>query len=91
MYVICVSETAGHLRRYVREHDRASSFYVPSSRGSAEVCPEHDLFNKIYDTVPVQISSCEKSISFNIQYLVFSLSYRTSYVFSSAILKLLAF
>jgi len=57
MYVICVKETAGHVRMYVREYARVSRPYVPSSRGSVEVCPQHDFQNKIYRTVYVQISS----------------------------------
>jgi hypothetical protein len=181
MYVICVRESAGHVRMYAREHDRASSHYVdcfwnvmshaqkpdfvfrrkgrvhlnqqgrqfsrllagelctsarrvftaraslvlqscdaywlptpiscypftsrplrhrvpshfqrslPYSRGSAEVCPAHDLLNEINGTVSVQMSSSGKSVSFEIQYLVYLRSCRNSHSSSSAIFKLHVF
>jgi hypothetical protein len=91
MCAICFRENAGYVRMYVREYARAFCRYVPSSRGSAEVCLERDLLNKIYGTVPLQISSCGKSISFKIHYLVYLRPSRTSYCPLSAIVTLHAF
>jgi hypothetical protein len=88
MHVICVRETAGHVSVYVREYDRGLPAVTYRPR---EVQLRCDLLNKIYSKVSLQISSCGKSITFQIQYLLYLRVCRTTFRLLSATFKPHAF